>query len=94
MPKKPIFADRAPRSRAGKPPDHPPVKVWETGQIFETYSEAGESVGCTRWGVMRCCKGVQDNSHGFHFLYDPDAEGFEDWRNHGHFLEDDLWWMR
>lgn len=67
MPKKPIFADRAPRSRPGKPPDHPPVKVWETGQIFETYSEAGESVGCTRWGVMRCCKGVRITLMAFTF---------------------------
>lgn len=23
--------------------------------------------------------------------YNPDAEEFEDWKNHGHFLDDDLW---
>lgn len=57
------------RPRPGKPPTHPKVLVWETGEVFDTFTEAGDSVGCTRWGVMRCCEGVQDHSHGFHFMY-------------------------
>ena len=76
------------RLKPGKPPVHPPVTVWETGETFETFTEAGDSVGCTRWGVMRCCEGVQDHSHGFHFYYEPDADGF-DWN--GTFIDDDLW---
>lgn len=65
------------RNRPGKPPMHPPVTCHETGKTFPTYTEAADDVGCTRWGVMRCCTGLQQNSHNYHFYFDPSAEG--DW---------------
>lgn len=67
------------RDKPGKPVTHPPVRVWETGDVFETYTEAAESTGCSRWGVMRTCEGVQQHSHGFHFVYDWESEGGLDW---------------
>ena len=78
------------RDRPGRPPDHPPVCVFETGETYETYLEAAESVGCSRWGVMRCCKGVQAATRGFHFYFDMDASS--DWI--GKYADEDLWYLK
>lgn len=75
------------RNRPGKPPMHPPVTCHETGKTFATYTEAAADVGCTRFGVMRCCIGLQQNSHNYHFYFDPSAEG--DWI--GKYDGEDLW---
>lgn len=58
--------------KRGRPVNHPPVLVRETGLVFPTFTEAAMSVGCTRWGVMRCCERVQKDTHGYHFNYSLD----------------------
>lgn len=57
------------KKKPGRPVSHPPVLVVETGMIFPTFTEAAESIGGSRWGVMRCCERVQKNHHGKKFRY-------------------------
>ncbi len=60
---------RQKRPGPGRPPEHEPVVVWETGNVYETYTEAAQATGCSRWGVMRCCTGMQSDTHGYHFCF-------------------------
>lgn len=55
--------------RPGKPVNHPPIINLDTGEVFETYTEAGQSVGGSRFGVMKCCTGLQSNHYGYKFRF-------------------------
>lgn len=57
------------RRKRGKPVIHPRVLNTKTGEIFETFTEAGESCGGNRWGVMRSCEGLQNLHMGIKFKY-------------------------
>ena len=57
------------REKPGKPPNHPPVLNIETGMIFETYTEAAKAIGGSRYGVYKCCVGVQEHHHNYHFKF-------------------------
>lgn len=46
---------------------HPKVVCAETGEVFDTYKEAAQSVDGSRFGVMRCCTGVYKVHKGLHF---------------------------
>lgn len=53
----------------GKPVTHPPVLCIETGQVFKTFKEAAEATGGTKNGVFMCCRGLQREHHGFHYIF-------------------------
>lgn len=76
------------KAKPGKPIMHAPVTCHETGKTFATYTEAAADVGCTRWGVMRCCTGLQPHSHGYHFYFDKTDN--LDWA--GKYDGEDLWY--
>ena len=55
--------------RPGRPPDHPPVMLVETGDIFETYTEAAKAIGGDRTNVKRVASGVQSHHKGHRFIF-------------------------
>lgn len=55
--------------KRGKPVTHKPVMHVETGNIYETYSEAAEAVDGNRWGVRYTAMGIQKSHKGNHFVY-------------------------
>lgn len=56
-------------NKPGRPVTHPPVKCRETGDIYETYTDAGIAVKGNRHGVRKCAEGTQKHHHGYHFDY-------------------------
>lgn len=57
------------RDRPGKPVVHPKVVNTDTGEIFDTYTEAAKSVDGQRQGVKRCCEMTQSHHKGQHFQF-------------------------
>lgn len=57
------------QKKRGKPVTHKPVMNVETGDIFDTYTEAAEAIGGSRFGVYKCAIGIQSHHHGFHFIF-------------------------
>ena len=57
------------KGKRGRPVTHPKVLHIETGNLFNTYKDAGESIGGSRHGVRRCCEGTQKHHHGNHFRW-------------------------
>ena len=57
------------RDKPGKPPAHYPVMNLETGDIFETYTEAALAIGGDRTNVKRVAYGVQSHHRGYHFIF-------------------------
>lgn len=55
--------------RPGKPPDHPKVRNIETGEIFDTYTEAAKAIGGDRSNVKRVAYGIQSHHRGYHFEF-------------------------
>lgn len=48
---------------------HPTIEHVETGRKYRTYSAAARAIGGDRWGVKRCCNGVQHSHRGNHFRF-------------------------
>ena len=65
------------KRRPGRPVTHPKVVCSETGEVFDTYKEAAQSVDGSRFGVMRCCTGVYKMHKGLHFKHLEEKEGLE-----------------
>jgi len=57
------------KRKRGRPPTHPKVMNKETGDIFDTYTEAAKAIGGSRVGVYRCVTGMQKHHHGYHFIF-------------------------
>lgn len=57
------------KRKRGRPVIHPKVICLETGEVFDTYTEAGCSIGGNRFGVYRCCIGIQKHHHHYHFSF-------------------------
>lgn len=55
--------------KPGKPLQHPPVLNVETGDIFETYTEAAKSINGDRTNVRRVALGTQSQHKGYHFIF-------------------------
>lgn len=49
-----------------------PVKLIETGEIFNSRKECGEAIGYHPCDIGRCLTGKKDNIGGFHFAYADD----------------------
>lgn len=56
-------------TKPGRPVTHPKVIDETTGVIFDTYTAAAESVGGSRYGVMRCCWNMQKHHKGHKFIF-------------------------
>ena len=55
--------------KRGKPIRHPKIVDLTTSTIYDTYTEAAEAVGGSRFGVMRCCEGLQRYHKGHVFVF-------------------------
>lgn len=53
----------------GKPVTHLPVMHVETGNVYQTYTEAANAIGGNRWGVRYTAMHIQRNHKGQHFVY-------------------------
>lgn len=57
------------KKKRGKPIRHPKILDLTTQTIYNTYTEAANAVGGSRYGVMRCCEGLQTHHKGHIFVY-------------------------
>lgn len=55
--------------KRGKPVTHPKIVRKDTGEVFDTFTEAGDSVGGSRFGVMKCCYKIQHKHKGREFEF-------------------------
>ena len=55
--------------KRGKPLTHSPVLHVETGNVYETYTEAAKAVNGNRWGVRYTAMGIQSKHKEQHFVY-------------------------
>lgn len=55
--------------KRGKPINHPQIVDLNTQKIYNTYTEAANDVGGSRFGVMRCCEGYQSHHKGHIFVF-------------------------
>ena len=62
------------KRRPGKPVNHPPVIVKETGEEYDTYTEAAEAIGGDRFGVRKCAEGTQAHNNGYHIEFKEDKD--------------------
>lgn len=58
----------------GKPVTHPKVCCLETGEVFDTYTAAADSVGGSRTGIRRCVEGIQKHHKGYHWTWYFESE--------------------
>jgi hypothetical protein len=58
------------RPRPGRPPNHPPVKNFDTGETYKTYVSAAKAINGNRYGIYRCCIGIQRKHKGYHFGFE------------------------
>ena len=59
------------RQRPGRPVDHDPVILIETGEVFETFTEAAKAIDGDRSGVRRVAQGTQSHHKSYHFIFKP-----------------------
>lgn len=57
------------KRKPGKPVNHAPVILLETGEVFDTFTEAAKAIGGSRQGVRRVANGTQSHHKGRHFVY-------------------------
>lgn len=55
--------------KRGKPVKHPKIVDLSTGIVYNTYTDAAKDIGGSRYGVMRCCEGLQSHHKGHIFIY-------------------------
>ena len=60
--------------KRGKPITHPKICDLTTKKIYTTYSEAANDIGGSRFGVMRCCEGLQRQHKGHIFVFYVETE--------------------
>lgn len=46
-----------------------PVRCVETGEVFETQSQAAARYGCTQPDISRCARGTRETAGGMHWEY-------------------------
>lgn len=55
--------------KPGRPPTHLPIRIIETGDIFDTYSDAAKAIGGDRTNIRRVACGTQSHHKGYHFEF-------------------------
>ena len=54
--------------RGSKKPKHiTPVRIIETGDVFDSVSECSRHIGCDKSEIFSCMRGFRDNVKGYHF---------------------------
>ena len=46
-----------------------PVRIVETGEVFESIAECARRIGCDQSAISHCLAGIQSTCHGYHFEY-------------------------
>ena len=49
-----------------------PIRIVETGEVFESISECAKQIGRSRRAIQYCLAGEQSTCHGYHFEYVED----------------------
>lgn len=49
-----------------------PIRVVETGEVFESQAECARRLGCDQGNIAHCLAGRQSTHHGYHFEYVKD----------------------
>lgn len=49
-----------------------PIRIVETGEVFETQAECARRIGCSHANVWRCLAGEQSTCRGYHLEYVED----------------------
>lgn len=49
-----------------------PVRIVETGEVFESLTECARRIGCTPQNISNCLAGRQSTCRGYHFEYVED----------------------
>lgn len=62
------------KRKPGKPINHPPVVIKETGEEYDTYTKAAEAIGGDRFGVRKCAEGTQKHNNGYHISFKEEDE--------------------
>ena len=57
------------KRKPGRPPEHQPILLVETGDIFQTYTEAAKAINGDRTNVRRVASGTQSQHKGYHFIF-------------------------
>lgn len=55
--------------RRGRHIEHKPIKIIETGEIFETYSDAAKSINGHKGDILLCLRGLRRRHKGYSFMY-------------------------
>ena len=55
--------------KPGKPPNHEPVIILETGEIFATYKEAADAIHGDGSNVRRVAHALQSHHKGYHIRF-------------------------
>lgn len=56
-------------NKKGRPPGHKPIMHKESGNVYDTYSEAARAINGNRWGVRYTAMGIQSSHKGQHFIF-------------------------
>ena len=56
-------------NKPGRPPNHPPVVILETGEVFATFKEAANAIGGDGSNVRRVAHGIQSHHRGYHICF-------------------------
>ena len=60
---------KQPKQKPGRPVNHDPVILIETGEIFLTFTEAAKAVNGDRSSVRRVAQGTQSHHKHYHFIF-------------------------
>ena len=47
-----------------------PVRVLETDTVYPSITACAKDLGCEHSGIWRCCKGLANQHHGYHFEFE------------------------
>lgn len=57
------------KNRPGRPINHPPIKINETGEIYDSYSDAAKAINGHKGDILLCLRGHRLTHKGFTFSY-------------------------
>ena len=63
------------KRKNGRPLEHnKPVRIVETGEVYDNYIKAADAIGGYRACVYLCLKGLRPRHMGYSFRYEDDVE--------------------
>lgn len=63
-------SDRRKGSKISGERSSKPVRVLETGRVYESARECARQLNCSQSAIGKCCRGLASQHHGMHFTYE------------------------